>query len=151
MKLNIRDLLFAFGAGYLYGRSVKRRELPRTRVNYNNLRSSKTWVDLYKENKIIKSNYSQPVGDLYKENKIIKSKYSQPVGDLYKENFESNYSQPVGDLHTGITRVDYDGLHLSKTEEELYTGNKIIKSNYSQHQANEMMKRKFDLDNGETR
>ena len=133
MKLNIRDLLFAFGAGYLYGRSVKRRELPRTRVNYNNLRSSKTWVDLYKENK------------------IIKSKYSQPVGDLYKENFESNYSQPVGDLHTGITRVDYDGLHLSKTEEELYTGNKIIKSNYSQHQANEMMKRKFDLDNGETR
>ena len=78
MKLNIRDLLFAFGAGYLYGRSVKRRELPRTRVNYNN-------------------------------------------------------------------------LHLSKTEEELYTGNKIIKSNYSQHQANEMMKHKFNLDNGETR
>ncbi len=113
MKLNIRDLLFAFGAGYLYGRSVKRRELPRTRVNYNNLHLSKTG------------------GDLYKENKIIKSNYSQPVGDLYKENFESNYSQPVGDLHTGITRVDYDGLHLSKTKDKLYTGNKIIKSNYS--------------------
>ena len=117
MKLNIRDLLFAFGAGYLYGRSVKRRELPRTRVNYNNLRSSKTWVDLYKENKIIKSNYSQPVGDLhtgitrvdydglhlskteeelYTGNKIIKSNYSQhQANEMMKRKF---------DLDNGETR-----------------------------------------------
>ena len=92
MKLNIRDLLFAFGAGYLYGRSVKRRELPRTRVNYNNLHLSKTGEDLCKENKIIKSNYSQPVGDLYKIN--FESKYCQPEEDLYIGNkiIKSNYS-----------------------------------------------------------
>ena len=90
MKLNIRDLLFAFGAGYLYGRSVKRRE----------------------------------------EDKNDKGcAVTDPRLD--KINFESNYCQPVGDLYTGNIGVDYGGLHLSKTEEELYTGNKIIKSNYS--------------------
>ncbi len=109
MKLNIRDLLFAFGAGYLYGRSVKRRE------------EDKNDKGCVVTDPCLDKIYSTRERFMQRKERFMQR----------KENFESNYSQPVGDLHTGITRVDYDGLHLSKTKDKLYTGNKIIKSNYS--------------------